>query len=100
MVEYSVVAVTALKSAVVCSVGVLVELNAEINDMLNILRCLAYKGVDSVYIVLETACDEGIVLVVLDIILGRIVNARNSALSKRGVAKAEFLFANHEYLCV
>lgn len=62
MVEYSVVAVTALKSAVVCSVGVLVELNAEINDMLNILCCLAYKGVDSVYIVLETACDKGIVL--------------------------------------
>ena len=68
VVEDTVVAVTAFESAVISAVGVLVEVNAELDDTLDILSGFTYESVNCGNVVLESACDEGIVLVILDII--------------------------------
>lgn len=87
VVEDAVVAVTALKGTVVRAVGVLIEVNAELDDVFEVLSSLADEGVDSIDIVLEAAGDEGIVLVILYIIRGRIVDSGYTALSEGGIAE-------------
>ena len=93
MVEDAVVAVTALESAVICAVGVLVEINAELDDAADILSSFAYESVNCVNVVLESACDEGIVLVILDIIRRGVVYSGDTALSEHGVAERELALA-------
>jgi hypothetical protein len=83
MVEDTVMAVAALKGAMVGAVGVLVELNSKLDDMLDILSSLADKGMNSFNIVLEAACDQGIILMILDIVRRRVVYSRDTSLRKR-----------------
>ncbi len=92
------VAVTALESAVICAVGVLVEINAELDDAADILSSFAYESVNCVNVVLESACDEGIVLVILDIIRRGVVYSGDTALSEHGVAERELALAENEYI--
>ena len=61
--------------------------------MLNVLSGFADEGVNGVNIVLEAACYHRVVLVVLDVIGGRIVNARDTALSEHGVAQRQLALA-------
>ena len=98
VVENTVVAVTALKGAVVCTVGVLVKVNSQLDYMLDVLCSLADKSVDSLNVVLEASCDEGIVLVVLDIVRGRVVHSCDTALSKGRIAQRQVSLADDEYI--
>ena len=82
MVEDTMVAVTALKSAVVSAVGILVKLYTKVYYMLDVLSSLTDEGMNSLDIILEASCDKCIVLVILDIIRGRVVNTCDTALGK------------------
>ena len=57
MVEDTVMAVASFESTVISAVGVLVEINAKLNDMLYILSGFTYKSMNSVNVVLESAFD-------------------------------------------
>ena len=97
MVEDTVMTVTAFEGTVIGAVGVLVEVNSEVYDMLDILSSLTYKSMNSVNVVLEASCNEGIVLMVLYIIRRRLVNTCDTALSERRVAKLQVTLAEDKY---
>jgi hypothetical protein len=96
MVEDAVVAVTALKGAVVSAVGILVEIDAELDDVLDVLSSLAHESVDSVNVVLEAACYHRIVLVILDIVGGGVVDSGDTSLSEHRVAQRQLALAEDE----
>ena len=52
---------TALESSVELTILVLVEINADVDDVLNFSRSLGNEHLYRVGIVLEAACDKGIV---------------------------------------
>jgi hypothetical protein len=98
VVENTVVTVTAFESAVISAVWILVEIDTEFDDTFEVLSGFAYEGVNGINVVFESACDEGIVLVVLDIVRGRVVNSCDTALCKGRIAQRQVSLADDEYI--
>ena len=93
MVEYTVMTVTAFKGTVISSVGVFIKIDTKFNYMLQILSRFTDESMNSINIILESACNKSVVLMVLDIIRRRVIHSGNTALSERRITETEFTLA-------
>ena len=90
---------TALESSVKLTVLVPVEINADVDDVLDLSRSLGNEHLYGVGIVLEAACDKGIVGVESSVVVvNRLVDSCHAALCQSGIAEVKLSLADDKYI--
>ena len=97
MVEDPVLAVPPFQGAVEGTVRIPVKLHPQVDDPADILGGFVHQDGQGLCVVLESACNEGILLVQLYIILRGVVDPGDAPLSQGGVAQGQLPFTDQKH---